>query len=151
MARKGGTLGNVPSEYGFEWKSRIRYGRYPLIHIAVGRGADGKIRVARGVIAIGQFGVGLVTIAQCGVGFLFGIGQAILAPIVIAQVAVGVIFGVGQIAAGHAAIGQIVFAQYGLAQAGLARHLWSMTVKDPEAVEFFSHLFEASLTSFGLK
>ena len=60
---------------GFEWKSTTEVLGYPFIHIAFGKDANGRRRVARGVIAIGQFGIGLICIAQLGVGFLFGLGQ----------------------------------------------------------------------------
>lgn len=46
---------------GFEWKSSRTCFGFPLVHIAVGRDIRGKLRVAKGIIAIGQFAVGLVT------------------------------------------------------------------------------------------
>lgn len=125
---------------GFEWKSeRTVYG-WPLVHIAFGRTANGKIRVAKGVIAIGQFGIGLFTLAQVGVGFVFGFGQVMIGLTAIAQVAVTVLFGIGQFASGYAAVGQIVLAFYGIGQIGAAAHLWSMGSKDPEAARFFTAL-----------
>jgi hypothetical protein len=127
---------------GFEWKSRKTVYGWPLAHVAFGRDARGKFRVARGVVAVGQFAVGIVTIAQFGVGVLFGFGQFIFGLTSIAQVAVTVLFGIGQFATGYAAVGQIVVAYYGLAQAGLAKHLWSLHVADPEAAKFFISLAE---------
>ncbi len=127
---------------GYEWKSeRTVYG-YPLVHIAFGRDARGKFRVAKGVIAIGQFGIGLITFAQIGVGFLFGFGQFIFGLTAVSQIAVTLLFGCGQIAIGYAAVGQVVVAWYGLAQAGLANYLWSSSRHDPEAAQFFIHLAE---------
>ncbi|MFZ2088696.1 MAG: zinc ribbon domain-containing protein [Desulfobaccales bacterium] len=125
---------------GFEWQSTQTYLGYPLIHVAFGRDARGKYRVAKGIIAIGQFAVGLVTIAQFGVGLLFGFGQFILGFTALAQVAVTAYFGVGQVAVGYVAIGQIVLAHYGLAQIGWATHLLSPGRQDPEAVEYFRQL-----------
>jgi hypothetical protein len=125
---------------GFEWKSRKTVYGWPLVHVAFGHDARGKYRVARGVVAVGQFALGLVTVAQFGVGVLFGFGQFILGLTSIAQVAVTVLFGIGQFATGYAAVGQFVVAYYGLAQAGLAKHLWSMHVSDPEAARFFISL-----------
>jgi hypothetical protein len=125
---------------GFEWKSRQTVCGWPLVHVAFGREASGKFRVAKGVLAIGQFGIGLFTIAQIGVGFLFGFGQVMVGLTAIAQVAVTVLFGIGQFASGFAAVGQVVLAFYGLGQVGLAAHLWSMNAKDPEAARFFTDL-----------
>jgi hypothetical protein len=122
---------------GYEWRSARTYAGYPLVHIAFGRDRRGKLRVAKGIIAIGQFAVGLVTIAQFGVGLVFGFGQCLVAPVVLAQVAGGLLLGVGQIATGYVAVGQVVLAYYGLGQTGLAHFLWSSSKRDPAAVNFF--------------
>ena len=122
---------------GFEWKSeRTLYG-LPLIHIAFGRNEKGQWRVAKGIIAIGQFAIGVFSFAQIGAALIFGFGQIIFAPIVIAQIAIGLLFGLGQVATGYAAIGQVVVAYYGFAQTGLAQFIWSASRKDPEAAQFF--------------
>ncbi|MBN1893010.1 zinc-ribbon domain-containing protein [bacterium] len=122
---------------GFEWKSTTTVCGYPLVHIAFGRDENGKIRVAKGVLAVGQFGIGLITVAQIGFGAFFGIGQVMVGTAAVAQVAVTALFGLGQFATGYAAIGQFALAYYGLAQFGLARHLWSTDTRDPEAARFF--------------
>ncbi|MFA5261832.1 MAG: zinc ribbon domain-containing protein, partial [Candidatus Omnitrophota bacterium] len=86
--------------YGFEWKSPQQIGRWPLIHIAFGRDKKtGRFMVAKGVIAIGQFGVGLITVAQFGVGLLFGFGQFMAGATAVAQIALTYAFGIGQLAA----------------------------------------------------
>jgi hypothetical protein len=122
---------------GFEWQSSRTYGGYPLVHIAFGKDRRGKRRVAKGIIAIGQYALGLVTVAQFGVGLLFGFGQFIFGTVVLAQFAFGLVAGVGQFAAGYVAVGQFVLAYYGLGQIGLAKYLWSPARKDGEAVQFF--------------
>jgi hypothetical protein len=121
---------------------------YPLIHVAVGKDAQGRRRVAKGVIAIGQFAVGLVTIAQFGVGLLFGFGKFIFGFTALAQFALALYLGVGQFATGYVAVGQMVLAYYGLAQLGWAAHLWSPGGRDPVAVAYFRQLLEA-LRSWG--
>lgn len=127
---------------GYEWKTKSRFYGYPLIHIAFGKNAEGKIRVAKGIIAIGQFAIGLVTFAQFGIGVIFGFGQFIIGLTAVSQVAVATIFGIGQFATGYAAIGQFVIAKYGLAQFGWAKFLWSASHKDPQAAVFFKYLAE---------
>lgn len=126
---------------GFEWRSRAEIFGYPLIHVAIGR-KDGRRRVARGVIAIGQFGIGLITIAQFGVGLLFGFGQFMLGTTAVAQVAITLLFGAGQAATGYVAIGQLALGYYALAQIGFGVHLWTSTVRDPAAVELFGALVQ---------
>jgi len=134
---------------GFEWKTERTYYGYPLIHIAFGRNAAGKLRVAKGVIAIGQFAIGLITIAQFGIGVLFGFGQFTFGLTAVSQFALTILFGIGQFAAGYAAIGQFVIAYYGLAFWGWAEYLWSPEHKDPQAAAFFKMLAEKIGVSTG--
>ncbi len=122
---------------GIDWKTQTTLYGYPLVHIAFGRDAQGKRRVAKGVIAIGQFAIGVITIAQFGVGILFGFGQFIFSPIAVAQFAVALIFGLGQFATGYIAIGQFALGYYALAQMGFAKYIWSAGRKDIEAFNFF--------------
>lgn len=128
---------------GFEWKSKQTIYGFPLVHIAFGRDRQHRLRVAKGVIAIGQFGVGLITIAQFGIGILFGFGQFILGITVIAQFAIAGYVAIGQFAAGYAAIGQFVIAYYGIAQVGVAEYLWcpwNPARQDAAALAFFENL-----------
>jgi hypothetical protein len=104
---------------GYEWKSKAHILGIPLVHVAVGRDAQGKLRVAKGIIAIGQFGVGVITVAQFGVAGLFGIGQFMAAPIAI-----------GQFALGLAAIGQFAIGGlYGLGMVGTG--IWGRSLFPP--------------------
>ncbi|MEO0206547.1 MAG: hypothetical protein ABIL22_07740 [candidate division WOR-3 bacterium] len=127
---------------GFEWRSGLEILGFPLIHIAVGRDENGKLRIAKGIIAIGQFAVGLITIAQFGVGLIFGLGQFMFGLATIAQFSIGIVFGLGQFSTGYIAIGQVAFGWYALCQFGFAEHIWSPKIKDPEAIEFFRHFWE---------
>ncbi len=136
--------------WGFEWRSPAEIFGIPLVHVAVGRDArTGRLRVARGIIAVGQFGFGVVTIAQFGVGLLFGIGQCVAGFAAAGQVALGAYFGIGQVATGWTAIGQIAFGTYVLAQVGIGTHVWSPAVKDPVALHHFHRLWETVRGLFG--
>ena len=127
---------------GFEWKSKQTFYGYPLIHVAFGRDAQNRIRVAKGIIAVGQFGIGLITFAQLGIGVLFGLGQFILGLTGVAQFAITGLFGIGQFATGYIAIGQLALGYYALAQVGYAKYIWSPNVTDPAALEFFRQLLQ---------
>lgn len=132
-----------PTRYGgsgFEWRTKTEIAGYPLVHVAFGRTPEGRLRVARGIVAIGQFAIGLFTLAQFGVGFVFGLGQFTFGLIAVGQVALGLGFGLGQVATGLVAVGQLVLAGYGLGQLGLGAHLWTMRQADPLAVELFRRL-----------
>ncbi len=128
--------------WGFERRSKIEFWGIPLVHIAIGRNKQtGKLLVARGVIAIGQFAIGVFTVAQFGIGIVFGFGQFMLGTLVVAQFAGAVYFAVGQFAIGLVAIGQFAAGKYVLAQVGVGKYLLTRKVKDPEAVAFFHSLW----------
>ncbi len=125
---------------GYEWKTGATLWGYPLVHIAFGRDARGKLRVAKGVIAIGQFAIGLITVAQFGIGLLFGFGQCFLALTAIAQVAITPVFGLGQFATGYIAIGQMAVGYCALGQFAHAVYAWSVNQRDPVALECLTHV-----------
>jgi hypothetical protein len=93
--------------FGWEWKSKSSIAGIPFVHVAFGWDIEkGTLRVARGIIAIGQFGIGVITIAQFGIGILFALGQFVAGSYAIGQFAAGIFFALGQFAAGINAIGQ---------------------------------------------
>lgn len=74
--------------WGFEYKSEARMFGMPLLHVSFKYRTNFMPVPARGVIAIGQFGVGIVNISQFGIG-VFSLGQFCLGGWVLAQFAVG--------------------------------------------------------------
>ena len=83
--------------FGYEYKSRTTLFGLPLVHISFKyRGLFMPVP-ARGIIAIGQFGVGIITIAQFGVG-VFTLAQFGLAAILVGQIGAAY-YAVAQIAA----------------------------------------------------
>lgn len=123
---------------GYDWKSQTTVCGYPLVHIAYGRDARGKLRVAKGVIAIGQFAIGLIALAQFGIGLLFGFGQFLAGLTAVAQVAITPLFGIGQFATGMIAMGQMAIGYYALGQIAFAVYGWGVNHRDPEALAFFA-------------
>ncbi len=135
--------GRIVRAWGFEWRTKAEVFGWPLVHVAIGRDPQTlKLRVARGIVAIGQFGVGLVTIAQFGVGLLFAFGQVVGGNIAVGQIAIGVLFGLGQFAIGLTAIGQFALGRHVLAQIGFGKHVWTSGRRDPEAVRHFRALWQ---------
>lgn len=127
---------------GYEWRSKTEIYGWPLIHIAIGRNKEtGGLLVAKGIIAIGQFGIGVITIAQFGIGALFGLGQFVGGIFAVGQFALGIYFGLGQFATGYIAIGQIAFGQYVRASMGYGKYVWSSKIKDSQAIEYFRGLW----------
>jgi hypothetical protein len=60
--------------WGFEYKSEATLFGWPLLHISFKYRSNRRPVPARGIIAIGQFGLGVITISQFGVG-LFSVSQ----------------------------------------------------------------------------
>lgn len=72
--------------WGFEYKSDLAIGSWPLLHIAFKYRPNHTPVVARGVIAIGQFACGGLCISQFGVG-LVSVSQFTIAGFALAQFA----------------------------------------------------------------
>jgi len=72
--------------WGYEYKSGTTVLGLPLIHISFKYRPNRTPVVAKGIIAIGQFGCGVVTISQFGIG-IFAISQFAVAVYALAQFA----------------------------------------------------------------
>ena len=73
--------------WGFEYKSKTKVLGLPLVHIAFKYRPNGKPVMAKGVVAIGQFGAGIISITQFGIG-VFSVSQFAIAVYALAQFAV---------------------------------------------------------------
>ncbi len=91
--------------YGFEYKSATTVLGLPLIHISFKYRPNRVPVVAKGVIAIGQFGCGIITISQFGIGIislsqftvaLYAVAQFAFAYSLIAQMGIYIHEGHGQ-------------------------------------------------------
>lgn len=71
---------------GFEYKSSASIAGIPLLHISFKYRPNRLPVVARGVIAIGQFGCGVVNISQFGIG-VFSLSQFTVSVLAVAQFA----------------------------------------------------------------
>jgi hypothetical protein len=72
--------------WGFEYRSTTNILGWPLLHISFKYRPNRVPVPARGILAIGQFGIGVFTLAQFGVG-VFGIGQFMAGGFILAQFA----------------------------------------------------------------
>ena len=70
--------------WGFEYKSEFTLFGWPLLHISFKYRPNRRPVPAKGIIAIGQFGLGVITISQFGVG-LFSISQFTVSGFALAQ------------------------------------------------------------------
>lgn len=72
--------------WGYEYKSQSTLFGLPLVHISFKYRPNRTPVVAKGIVAIGQFGCGIVTVAQFGIG-VFGLCQFAVAGFAVAQFA----------------------------------------------------------------
>ena len=92
--------------WGFEYRSATTLWGLPLLHISFKYRPNRVPVVARGIVAIGQFGCGIVTISQFGVGIVsvsqftagvFALAQFGVAYSLVAQFGLYLRYGRGQI------------------------------------------------------
>ena len=107
---------------GFEWRSAAQWCGLPVVHVAFGNGADGRPRVARGLIAVGQRAVGGVAVGIVATGFV-AIGVVGLGVFSVGVVAVGAGAAVGVNALAPYAIGVV---SAGYAACGVAAFGWKI-------------------------
>lgn len=93
---------------GFEYKSARSFGAWPLVHVAFGIDRDGRIRTARGVIAIGQRAVGGVAIGILSLGIV-SLGVVCGGVISLGVVAVALALACGVNAIAPVAFGVVAF------------------------------------------
>jgi hypothetical protein len=70
--------------WGYEYKSKAEVLGVPLIHVSFKFRPNRTPVVAKGIIAVGQFGVGVFNISQFGIG-LFSLSQFTIAGFALAQ------------------------------------------------------------------
>jgi hypothetical protein len=136
-----------------EFRSHGTFLGLPWVHYTRGRSpetgrrvvAKGVLavgRVATGILAVGQAAFGLVAIGQLGLGVLLGLGQATCGWTAVGQVALGVRYGLGQLATGAVVVAQLGLGGHVLAQLGWGHAVWSTNRHDPEAVQYFTTLWQ---------
>jgi hypothetical protein len=119
--------------WGYEYRSQAELFGWPLIHIAHGVDPQtGRLRVARGILAIGNGAIGLVAIGGWAVGGLAigGMGLGVLA---LGGLAVGGLVLGGIALAFWFAVGGMAFSlMYAIGGLALAPHALAGTGADPE-------------------
>jgi tRNA A-37 threonylcarbamoyl transferase component Bud32 len=143
--------------HGYEYRSKRTLWGLPLVHIATGLDpATGRLRVAKGIIAIGDRAVGVIALggAALGViavgggaigllalgggaiGLLLALGGGALGGIAVGGGAAGLV-ALGGGAAGYIAYGGEAAGYYAKGMQAHGVYVESLTRRDPEAVAFF--------------
>ena len=125
--------------FSYEYRSKKTLFGLPLVHIVSGYAFNpvtGRIRVAKGIIAIGPIAVGGLAIG----GLSFGIvtlGGLALGLIAFGGLAIGLLLAVGGMAIGLVAIGGGALGYYSMGGGAFGVHPLGGNAQDPEAIEFF--------------
>jgi len=92
--------------YGYEYKSSVTIGGWPLVHVCAGIDpVTMRLRIAKGIVAIGNVAVGVLAIGGVAFG-LFTVGGASIGLLAaVGGVALGLGASVGGVAIGSIAIG----------------------------------------------
>ena len=94
--------------FGFEYKSPISIGGWPLVHVCAGMDPlTMRPKIARGIIAVGNFALGVIAFGgiACGVLTLGGLSLGLAGAL--GGVAVGLGLSIGGVAVGSIAIGGV--------------------------------------------
>jgi hypothetical protein len=127
--------------WGYEYRSQTKILGLPLLHLAYGYDpATGAPRVARGIVAIGNFAIGVVAVGGLALG-IFALGGLSLGLLAIGGIAVGGIAlgGVG-LALVLAVGGMAASLHYAMGGLALAPHALGAGGGDPQILEFFRQL-----------
>lgn len=127
----------------FEYRSERELFGLPLVHIISGSAVDpvtGRIRVAKGIVAIGPIAVGGLA---CG-GTAFGVlsfGGLSMGLFAAGGVGIGVLLALGGLAIGTVAIGGAAIGYYAIGGGALGVHALGGNVQDPNLVELVKRWF----------
>ena len=125
--------------FGYEYRSRAKLFGLPVAHIVFGFAINpmtGRLRVAKGIIAIGPIAIGLVAIGGWAVGGIC-LGGVAFGLASLGGCAIGLLLAVGGAAVGLVAIGGLAVGYYALGGGAYGAHALGANAQDPEAVDFF--------------
>ncbi len=131
-----GSVGPAGFYRGYEWKSRATLLGLPLVHVAGGWDEQGRRRVAKGIVAIGDIAMGALAVGGVALGGLT-IGGASVGLVSLGGAAVGILLGAGGFAVGYVALGGLAIGYYALGGLAIGAHALGGNVQDPQAIEFF--------------
>lgn len=126
--------------FGFEYRSPVTVGSWPLIHMCAGIDpVTMRPRVAKGIIAIGNVAIGGVAIGGLACGLLTLGGASFGLIFALGGAAIGFGLSVGGFAAGSVAVGgAAVGLSYALGGAAFGPRTIDARHCDPAAVSFFT-------------
>jgi serine/threonine protein kinase len=156
-AQSASPSGN-PMYPGVDYRSDATLFGLPLVHITSGIDPEtGKVRVSKGIIAIGGRAQGVIAIGGLAFGGLaigggaiglIALGGAALGLVSFGGLAIALIFALGGGAMAPIALGGGVLGYMALGGGGLGAHVYAGNIQDPDAQAFFGAWGHALLTNF---
>jgi hypothetical protein len=128
---------------GYEYRSERELFGLPLVHIVSGSAINpvtGRLRVAKGIVAIGPIAVGGLALGGAAFGVV-ALGGAALGLAAFGGAAVGVLLAVGGAAVGAVAVGGAAIGYYALGGGVWGVHALGGNAQDPNMVEFLKGWF----------
>jgi len=126
--------------YGYEYKSKATLFGLPLIHICSGPGPDGRLRPAKGFIAIGNVAIGVFALGGISFG-LVCLGAVSLGLVCIGGLSIGLAAAFGGFAVGYLAVGGAAIGVYAVGGLCIGVHTLQ---NDPSMVDFIQRMFRRS-------
>jgi hypothetical protein len=133
----------IPSRFFCgEYKSRTQLFGLPLVHIVYGPAmnpATGKLRVAKGIIAIGGLAVGVLALGGAAFGIIAFGGLAVGLLAALGGAAIGTGISIGGLAVGFAAFGGCAIGYYALGGAAFGVHAFGSNTPVEQLPEWLRH------------
>jgi hypothetical protein len=128
--------------WGYEYRSeKMLYG-FPLVHIVLGPAfnpATGKIRIAKGIIAVGAVAYGGFAMGGLSLGVI-SFGGLAVGLLALGGCSLGFLLALGGVAVGFIALGGAAIGYYAIGGAALGVHALGANTTDPQLLEFFKKL-----------
>jgi hypothetical protein len=133
-----GPAGRFGGFAGYEYKSKTTLFGLPLVHIVSGPGPDGRIKPAKGIIAIGSVAIGVFALGGISLGVVC-VGGICLGLFGFGGLSVGLAVAVGGFALGYLALGGMAIGIYAIGGLSLGIHTLQ---NDPNLLNIFKNLFK---------
>lgn len=127
----------------FEYRSQKMLFGLPLIHIVWGPAFNpvtGRMRIAKGIIAIGGVAVGVLAMGGLAFGVI-ALGGIAVGLAAFGGIALSIILAIGGFAVGFIAIGGAAIGYYAVGGGALGIHTLSGKTDDTRVLEFFKTHF----------
>lgn len=129
--------------FGYEYRSEKMLFGLPLVHIVLGPAfnpATGKIRVAKGIIAVGGIAFGFLAMGGMAFGAI-SLGGVAVGLAALGGCALGVGLALGGLAIGFIAMGGMAIGYYAIGGVAWGIHALGGNVRDRQLLDFFKTHF----------